>query len=676
MADKKLMLMGLLLFMFLLCFNGVNAEFYEWRQEGGVNNEGDDVLNTGYPYYGLNYVEADYYALNITNESFELYLLPVTEFNPLIADMDENGINEIYVIEGEEIGVYSSYGENLATITPNSSGNITSISIFGEDKQLAVLTTDGGYGDNRNLLTYTLDSGVYFVNNYLNIPDYLLTFPVSVACDNEGCLVKSATTPKPPFFIWYNLSSSGKLSFYGSRVMDYYSAPYNAQAVSYTDMNDYYMISSETTGGSSFIINPSLLAEDPGDPSNVYPRIDFFYKSEFNDIFVSDTAYPERTEQGSYGNNTIYNNKAQVGYTRLGSFYNFFLLNFIFEKPGDYKYQIMNIYDLNGNILNEEVYIGGEAYISSNWVSADYNFDGWNEICHLYNDSGSIMFECYDENMDIIVEDDYTGIIPNINNIAIGVFDPNASTMGIATYEGIFYEDNVFYSTGKSGQVEGDVVIGINGYSTNFNVTPLYIYTDDVAGHSFVVRTNATEYAYYCGDGVCQEWLGENLITCFEDCQPTAPEEEEEPPEEGELPEGWKCTTDADCEYGLTCEYGVCSPSGHGEECDDDDDCISGDCVGGYCSKPSTWDLMDASKNQQFGDDTNTNNFIALGIMIALAGMLGFYAGIWVGIASFFMSAIFFVMVGWLSGFILIGLLIVGVIALFFSFMAHSSGGQ
>jgi len=200
------------------------------------------------------------------------------------------------------------------------------------------------------------------------------------------------------------------------------------------------------------------------------------------------------------------------------------------------------------------------------------------------------------------------------------------------------------------------------------------VYAD--ANKGFIISPNFINYSS-CGDGICDIW--ENEFTCPEDFAVCLLREGEEPPEiglEGEMPEGWKCTTDADCEYGLTCEYGVCSPSGHGEECDDDDDCISGDCKGGYCTKPSTWDLMDATKNQQFGDDTNTNNFIALGIMIALAGMLGFYAGIWVGIASFFMTAIFFVMVGWLSGFILIGLLVVGVIALFFSFMAHTSGGQ
>jgi len=81
------------------------------------------------------------------------------------------------------------------------------------------------------------------------------------------------------------------------------------------------------------------------------------------------------------------------------------------------------------------------------------------------------------------------------------------------------------------------------------------------------------------------------------------------------------------------------------------------------------WSLIDNSKKQWFGDDTHTNNLLSLIFILVIAGVVGYYLQIWAGIGALFMLSIFFTLVGWLSVFILVGLFLVGAIALVFGIL-------
>ena len=140
---------------------------------------------------------------------------------------------------------------------------------------------------------------------------------------------------------------------------------------------------------------------------------------------------------------------------------------------------------------------------------------------------------------------------------------------------------------------------------------------------------------------------------------------------------GAGCDVNEDCEC-LLCEYGFCTLRTTNMDCiingtSRDDCCLSGTCSNGKCTKTSMWDSIEASKKQQFGDDTKTNNFIALFFIIGIAGFLMYHGNVIAGIFALYMLSIFFVMIGWLSPFLLLGMVITGLIAVVFKIMTGHS---
>ena len=140
---------------------------------------------------------------------------------------------------------------------------------------------------------------------------------------------------------------------------------------------------------------------------------------------------------------------------------------------------------------------------------------------------------------------------------------------------------------------------------------------------------------------------------------------------------GLPCITNADCSTN-NCEYGSCIRLGGGENCDSNDDCISERCFNGLCTKPSIWKRIDSSKDQQYGDDKNSNNFIALFFMIGLPLLIILStrskAGVLGGIVVYFGLSFFFTIVGYLSPFILLGSIVSALILFVFAFVI--GGGE
>ena len=135
---------------------------------------------------------------------------------------------------------------------------------------------------------------------------------------------------------------------------------------------------------------------------------------------------------------------------------------------------------------------------------------------------------------------------------------------------------------------------------------------------------------------------------------------------------GSPCESNDECRSGK-CQNGFCVLKLGREDCDFDIECLSGKCLNGKCTKPSAIQLLDASKTDQFGDDPKSNNFISLFIMVGisltiiLAGGVGGLAVIG-SILFFIVSGFFFALIGWLSPFILIGM-VVSVLIIFVFFM-------
>lgn len=138
---------------------------------------------------------------------------------------------------------------------------------------------------------------------------------------------------------------------------------------------------------------------------------------------------------------------------------------------------------------------------------------------------------------------------------------------------------------------------------------------------------------------------------------------------------GEPCNRNDECVTGL-CEYHSCVRKRVGMGCTYDYECMSGECLHGSCTKESYFDMIDATKDQQFGDDENTNNALSMIFMIGVVVILIWWGGKVGALASiplFYVMGFFFTIIGWLSVFILVGFIIAGLIVAVLLFMLKGS---
>jgi len=136
---------------------------------------------------------------------------------------------------------------------------------------------------------------------------------------------------------------------------------------------------------------------------------------------------------------------------------------------------------------------------------------------------------------------------------------------------------------------------------------------------------------------------------------------------------GEPCESSNDC-YTGKCEYGACVYKQVGVSCDYDSQCASGECKNGLCTKASLSQNLENAKNEQFGNDAKTNNIISLFFMIGVPAIIvimsgGSALGILLSIGLFIVEGFLFTIMGWLSPFILIGIVVFALIIMVFAFM-------
>lgn len=141
----------------------------------------------------------------------------------------------------------------------------------------------------------------------------------------------------------------------------------------------------------------------------------------------------------------------------------------------------------------------------------------------------------------------------------------------------------------------------------------------------------------------------------------------------GSLSEGVWCEKNSDC-VSQNCEYHKCSLKAGNKACAANAECQSGVCANGHCSAVDFITQIDYAKDQLFGSSENTSNFISLVLIFGvglfiLAGGAGIMAVIWVALSSIFMA-----LIGWLSPFFVIGLIMIGLIILVLGVVVGSKG--
>ena len=141
---------------------------------------------------------------------------------------------------------------------------------------------------------------------------------------------------------------------------------------------------------------------------------------------------------------------------------------------------------------------------------------------------------------------------------------------------------------------------------------------------------------------------------------------------------GEGCDNDTECNTGK-CSYGFCALKNRGEYCMLNKQCLSGECSNNKCTRPDLMTQVSSAKDEQFGDSEDTNNLISLMIMLVITGAIiiggGCLVGVIAGILAFVSLGVFFAMIGWLSGFILLAIFIVLLIGMMLAVIIGSGGG-
>lgn len=657
MKMKKVSSIGLIcILMFVLCFGVADANEY-WSQEANANY---DLGFSGFMAYGSNY---DNPNDNLTADNYTLCSISKSDYTPIAGDFGQTGTLKIVVtnLATDTLTIYNSDCSLFDEISVGT--NIMAMPVLLNPKDLysqkiVVLTSSvlRTYWYNPVVGSFELSSSVS-LGAYSTDPFYLLT------CLDE--YTDSSRNPK----CW---------------VMDYNGVALSVQILIFDMVENTFSVVNNVPDD-AFIFdytgyNGLTSFRNPVTDYDFY--IPFgFYKSDHGSLrgdMYNETGGNLFSYNGSYYGVAVASEYLDASdfVAKLGNNYRLFSYRYIGTTTNNY-YSSVFINDLGGStLLTVGVNMTGGTPFNmnnvshkrlSNWAVADYDKDGSNEACFLVNnDDDEIWLQCYEASLDQSNGDirvNYTGIMNNLSNFVLADFIPSKSVLGVATQEGIFYPTEKNYSTGKTIGID-DLGFIITIFKDAVVDAPIYVYTDDDEGYIVYPEIDLDT----CGNGDCEYW--ESMIEwhpyyCPADCYQDEPV--------GEYSVGSPCETDDDCDANLKCEYGVCTLLTGGAECSSNAECLSGSCVNGKCVKASWWDSLEASKNQQFGDDTNTNNFLALFFIIAIAGFLGYYGNIWAGVGAFYILGIFFTIVGWLSIFILFGFILTGVIALVFGFMLKQS---
>lgn len=113
------------------------------------------------------------------------------------------------------------------------------------------------------------------------------------------------------------------------------------------------------------------------------------------------------------------------------------------------------------------------------------------------------------------------------------------------------------------------------------------------------------------------------------------------------------------------CNQGLCQFKLGNMACSNNGECQSGLCSNGYCTSPSLSQNLGIFKDQFFGTDSTTSNLISVIVMILLACVIGVtlgrlspVIGALSGFSVFFIMGMLFAMMGWLSPWIIFGLIL------------------
>lgn len=649
MKINNKILLYIILFIVLSLQAYANSNWWEYSNSDYRSSGGNSFIG-----FGSNF---PLITQNIT--SYIKCNLPSSLYTPVISDLDLDTQNEIVLSDSKHLYIYSPRCELENTISLSTNlKSMPEIVNFDGDASPEIIIMQ-----NHTINTYEYSNGAY---SEIDSLVYDSSFPImsnsdAMTCFNipfPTCIIFQAgikdvlyIEPEPEDTFFSLIDST--ISLNPSQLQANFAPPVNYGGISnaWVGGDVYYaVVGGQFGNGGTGLTNFNLL-------------------DETSDSIVSFSS------PVNYGH--VINGFAQqdIFLAKVGGVFRILAS----EKPtstvGSPKY-CWFMKDLSGNniVYNDRCTDSVADFGLSNFMVADYNKDGLNDACIFYKNNSvagdyNSFLRCFDslgvETINYDIRNSINLSVDALQGAVMGDFVPNISAMSFATVEGIYYINNTgdlikWYDTGidYDSARDGKLITAFG----NTNPDNMIVYTDSSGG--FILYT---EQFGICGDQICDTL--ENSITCPADCGANAT---------GLVNEtGDSCKSDLDCQYGI-CEYNFCTLAGQNHFCDSNLDCISGVCSNNKCTKPSYWDSISASKDQQFGDDANTNNFISLFLAIGVSGII-IYAGgaglvsVGAGALVFTGLCIFFAVVGWLSAFLLVGIIIVELLLVVVGFMIGGS---
>ena len=574
-----------------------------------------------------------------------------TLFDPIAWDYDnDHAIDTLVIPSTTKISIYSKTCVLKGTII--TTYPITSRpSLANPDYQVNAVSNTQIYDlivlTNSTLEAYD-STGLKYSFNYLGNTSTAL---YGLTCTDNVCWAGKAVGANMTF-VTFSMVNGINLAYKKNTTA-------NNRFTSFTSSENGY---SQTINGNSFASYCGVLNINP--PDAVCHVIDA-------------TANVSKTLNIDGGSGTLSIRSYYATFVKMGSLYRYILM-LHGTKTGSSNYNI--VYDDSFNVLFSQCgyYLSGgcnagnvnqQFLYSSKPAIVDFDKDGETEYCFFKNDSGinNVNFLCYTNSfvspkINWTVDLNATGMSQFPDSFYMADFNTSSQYLFIATKEGIFdiAEEKKIYSTGYNytsatrftdypvlSYMDSNLFDSIN---VVWYGNPAYVFASST--NSFIVF-NGVSGGVTCGDLVCDG--SENIFTCPVDCL------------QGATTQGvglnYKCTANENCSVGL-CKYGYCRLADQNEFCDANGDCISGSCNAALavCVPSTLWQKVNAGKNEQFGDDVNSNNLLSIAIIMVLSVAVGMAVGkygggmvaILLSILVFFVGSLFFAIVAWLSWFIVL----------------------
>lgn len=247
--------------------------------------------------------------------------------------------------------------------------------------------------------------------------------------------------------------------------------------------------------------------------------------------------------------------------------------------------------------------------------------------------------------------------------VSIGNTTSNLDFSFYQSYTGTLAYKSIFVDAGN-----GANCTLAQGYSQNDTRGHLYLYVDmstkkysvfvngsaagceNVAFSTGMTRINAMSLSQQVAASAMARLYVDNLVISL-DAEIVS----------GLLPLYAPCNSDAECATGK-CDYGTCIQKSGGYSCVSNIECISGSCVNGICKNAGIADQLNAVKDETFGEGTLNSSIAAILITVLVTVLIVMsgrnFIAVILALVVFVVLIFVFTLIGWLSPFIVIGLIV------------------